>query len=627
MAKSTVLNEFFNVIKFKTDQASLNQAQNSIMKFKSIATKALGFLGVGISLSWLKGITEEFGDINDAISGATEGLGEQSEIQKKILASAQDCRESYGKMAGYVDDLVMKNQKLFPIDDAVKFTSLMEKLEKGSGKESNLASTMSLFSKATTSGSFDKSTFAQLAEKAPEVLNTITEATGKSKKQLESMAAAGTLSVSTIKDAIFSAEDAIQKKFDGLDLSVNDAITHIRNSWGYWFEDIDSTYKITGKLSRLFIDFSDKLLTRAKKIKSWLDDVAKKMGGYEKLLKLIAMAAAAVYIAMNATAITKFLEGVVGLLGKINLQTALAAAKWLALFLVIEDIWTFLQGGDSVIGRLLKDAGVDTDKLREKINWFFQQVPKLFEKIGKFLSEHKTGLSMAAGLIATLLVLIAKVPPMIEKIWKAGSLAMKALSFVGLSPHILLIIGLILALAAAALDFWNFLKGKDSLIGKALEGMGVDTDKLREKIFGFVDTVKQKVSAFKDWISGIFDWIGQKVEWARGVLDGIRSSMFGKGSSTDEDGFGGSKGGDTSGGSKGGSFSSSAWGAGRCVSPKTAANNPVTNNKSVTIKQENNQQYTFKVDSTDAADKLHKEVNSQSSQSADDLARSLNFGR
>lgn len=627
MAKSTVLNEFFNVIKFKTDQASLNQAQNSIMKFKSIATKALGFLGVGISLSWLKGITEEFGDINDAISGATEGLGEQSEIQKKILASAQDCRESYGKMAGYVDDLVMKNQKLFPVDDAIRFTSLMEKLEKGSGKESNLASTMSLFSKATTSGSFDKSTFAQLAEKAPEVINTIAEATGKSKKQLESMAAAGTLSVSTVKNAIFSAENEIQKKFDGLDLSVNDAITHIRNSWGYWFEDIDSTYKITDKLSRLFIDFSDKLLTRAKKIKSWLDDVAKKMGGYEKLLKLIAMAAAAVYIAMNATAITKFLYGVVGLLGKINIQTVLAAAKWLALFLIIEDIWTFLQGGDSVIGRLLKDAGVDTDKLREKINWFFQQVPKLFEKIGKFLSEHKTGLSTAAGLIATLLVLIAKVPPMIEKIEKAGSLAMKALSFAGLSPHILLIIGLIFALAAAALDFWNFLKGKDSLIAKALEKMGVDTEKFREKIFGFVDTVKQKVSAFKDWISGIFDWIGQKVEWARGILDGIRSSMFGKGSTTDEDGFGGSKGGDTSGGSKGGSFSSSAWVAGRGVSPKTAANNPVTNNKSVTIKQENNQQYTFKVDSTDAADKLHKEVNSQSSQSADDLARSLNFGR
>lgn len=604
MAKSTVLNEFFNVIKFKTDQASLNQAQSSIMKFKSIATKALGFLGVGISLSWLKGITEEFGDINDAISGATEGLGEQSEIQKKILASAQDCRESYGKMAGYVDDLVMKNQKLFPVDDAIRFTSLMEKLEKGSGKESNLASTMSLFSKATTSGSFDKSTFAQLAEKAPEVINTIAEATGKSKKQLESMAAAGTLSVSTIKDAIFSAEDAIQKKFDGLDLSVNDAITHIRNSWGYWFEDIDSTYKITDKLSRLFIDFSDKLLTRAKKIKSWLDDVAKKMGGYEKLLKLIAMAVAAVYIAMNATAITKFLYGVVGLLGKINIQTVLAAAKWLALFLIIEDIWTFLQGGDSVIGRLLKDAGVDVDYLRDSILGLFQKAKKFggdcISSLGKFWTEHKE-----------------LVKAVFDWIWDIASSVLHL--FFTLVVQISSLISAILTG-----DSTKIIASLKELWSEFLDGL----DRLCRAVFGPLwNPMKESAQSLWDFLKGLFNWFGEKAEWAKSVWSGVKTFFGIGGSSTDEDGFGGSKGGNTSGGSKGGSFSNSAWGAGRGVSPKTAANNPVTNNKSVTIKQENNQQYTFKVDSTDAADKLHKEVNSQSSQSADDLARSLNFGR
>lgn len=619
MAKSTVLNEFFNVIKFKTDQASLNQAQSSIMKFKSIATKALGFLGVGISLSWLKGITEEFGDINDAISGATEGLGEQSEIQKKILASAQDCRESYGKMAGYVDDLVMKNQKLFPVDDAIKFTSLMEKLEKGSGKESNLASTMSLFSKATTSGSFDKSTFAQLAEKAPEVLNTITDATGKSKKQLESMAAAGTLSVSTIKDAIFSAEDAIQKKFDGLDLSVNDAITHIRNSWGYWFEDIDSTYKITDKLSRLFIDFSDKLLTRAKKIKSWLDDVAKKMGGYEKLLKLIAMAAAAVYIAMNATAITKFLYGAVGLLGKINIQTGLAAAKWLALFLIIEDIWTFLQGGDSVIGRLLKDAGVDVDYLRDSILGLFQKAKKFggdcISSLGKFWDEHKH-----------------TAQAVFDFLWIGFSDLLH--DFLLLVMHISdLIFGFLEGVQTGNWStFLNGLKGLWSDFLDIIKGLWSASltliDTIGSKVFCKLwDPMKESAQSLWDFLKGLFNWFGEKAEWAKSVWNRVKTFFGVGGSTTDEDGFGGSKGGDTSGGSKGGSFSNSAWVAGRGVSPKTAANNSVTNSKSVTIKQENNQQYTFKVDSTDAADKLHKEVNSQSSQSADDLARSLNFGR
>lgn len=36
-------------------------------------------------------------------------------------------------MAGSVTKLIQQNGKLFPVDDAVKFVSLVEKLEKGAG--------------------------------------------------------------------------------------------------------------------------------------------------------------------------------------------------------------------------------------------------------------------------------------------------------------------------------------------------------------------------------------------------------------------------------------------------------------------------------------------------------------
>lgn len=681
MAQSTVLNEFFNIISFKTDQASLKQAQTAIVSFKSLATKVLGTLGVGLSLSWVKNITEEFSGINDAIRGATEGLGEQSEIQKKILASAQECRESYGKMAGYVDDLVVKNKTLFPIDDAVKFTALVEKLEKGSGKSSNISTTMGLLSKAMSSEKVDKSTFSQLYEKAPEVAALIEKSTGKSKTQLEAMAKAGTLSATTVKKAVLEAEDDIQRKFGEVDLKITDAITHIRNSWGYWLEDIDSTCKITDKLSRLIIDFSDKLLNGAKKVKSWMDDIANKLGGYDKLLKLVAMSAAALYIAFNTDKITKFLTGVVGLLDKINLKTILAAAKWLALFLIIEDIWTFFQGGDSVFGRMLKEMGVDTDALREKVIGFFEQIPPWFEKVKKFVSEHAQQIFLIIGILGTLAICIDKIPRLINGIDKAASLASKALSFVGISPKLQLIIGIALALFLVFRDFWNFLHGKDSIIEKALEEMGVDTDKLRENIFGFIEAVKEKAAAFKDWLSGIFDWFGEKIEWAKNLARQVKAFFTGGGSSTDEDDFGGSSGGtiigksDTSGKSeKSGSQSNSstperttgsnaaassnagssksststssqnvpylnrqnsiplmnnqAWTGGTGVSAKTIKSSPVNNNtKNVSVRQENNQKYTFNVKSTDAADKLQSEVSAQSTQSADGLARMLNYGR
>nr|DAG11150.1 MAG TPA: Tape measure domain protein [Caudoviricetes sp.] len=608
MAQSTVLNEFFNVLKFKTDQASLNQAQTAIIGFRQMATKVLGALGVGLSLSWLRGITEEFSDINDEIRGATEGLGEQAEIQKKILASAQECRDSYGKMAGYVTELVQKNSTLFPIDDAVKFTSLVEKLEKGSGKSGSIANTMALLTKGLSSSKVDKTVFSQLEEKAPEVVKVIERATGKTKTQLEAMAKAGTLSANTIKKAILSAEDEIQKKFDNVDLNVTDAITHIRNSWGYWIEDIDSTYKLTDKLSRAIIAFSDKALDYAKKLKRWLDDIADKMGGYEKLLKLIAMAAAAVFIATHSASITTFLKGALGLITKINLQTILAAAKWLALFLIIEDIWTFFKGGDSVIGRLLEDAGVDVDYLRKTVLGFFENIKKFggqsISKISEFWNEHKgqakavfdflwTGFS---DLLHDFLLLVIQISDLISGVL-VGFQTGDWTQFLD-------------ALAALWQDFLDIIDG----VGKL--------------VFGELwDPMKESAQSLWDWLEGFFGWIGDKISALRTGWDNFKKLFTGGGSKTDDDGFGGPSGGKYSNGGTFGVRGSAAWKAGTGVSSSKVANSPVSSQKNVSIKQENNQVYTFKVDSTTAADKLQKETKAQGTQSANDLARVINYGR
>lgn len=608
MAQSTVLNEFFNVLKFKTDQASLNQAQTAIIGFRQMATKVLGALGVGLSLAWLRGITEEFSDINDEIRGATEGLGEQAEIQKKILASAQECRDSYGKMAGYVTELVQKNSTLFPIDDAVKFTSLVEKLEKGSGKSGSIANTMALLTKGLSSSKVDKTVFSQLEEKAPEVVKVIESATGKTKTQLEAMAKAGTLSADKIKKAILSAEDEIQKKFDNVDLNVTDAITHIRNSWGYWIEDIDSTYKLTDKLSRAIIAFSDKALDYAKKLKRWLDDIADKMGGYEKLLKLIAMAAAAVFIATHSASITAFLKGALGLITKINLQTILAAAKWLALFLIIEDIWTFFKGGDSVIGRLLEDAGVDVDYLRKTVLGFFENIKKFggqaISKISEFWNDHKgqakavfdflwTGFS---DLLHDFLLLAIQISDLISGVL-VGFQTGDWTQFLD-------------ALAALWQDFLDIIDG----VGKL--------------VFGELwDPMKESAQSIWDWLEGFFGWIGDKISALRTGWDNFKKLFTGGGSKTDDDGFGGSSGGKHSNGGTFGVRGSAAWKAGTGVSSSKVANSPVSLQKNVSIKQENNQQYTFKVDSTTAADKLQKETKAQGTQSANDLARVINYGR
>ena len=66
------------------------------------------------------------------------------------------------------------------------------------------------------------------------------------------------------------------------------------------------------------------------------------------------------------------------------------------------------------------------------------------------------------------------------------------------------------------------------------------------------------------------------------------------------------------------------------MSTRTAAQKPIsqtTNNKSINVKQENKQQYTVQVTERAAADRLSTTVRSQETQSTDELARALNYGR
>ena len=81
---------------FEVDDKSVSNAEKTIDGIKSMAAKALGALGVALSLQGLNEIAEEYGAINNQIRSATEGMGEQAEIQQQILKAAQNSRTAYG---------------------------------------------------------------------------------------------------------------------------------------------------------------------------------------------------------------------------------------------------------------------------------------------------------------------------------------------------------------------------------------------------------------------------------------------------------------------------------------------------------------------------------------------------
>lgn len=375
--------KFINEVGFKVREGDVKKVNGTISNIKNAATKLLGAIGIGFSLTKINALVEEFGRVNEQVKNSTAALGDQAEIQKKIMESARQTRSSYAETAGVISDLVHESPELFGnIDEAVKFNNAATMLFKSAGKTNeDIAGLMEAINKSFAKGYVDSETISQLLERSPEAVELLNKKLGTTSDKLEEMASSRTMTVADLKAAFVDNASIIEQKFGGVQYRITDALTVIRSEWGLWLTQMDSTLGVTNTIANAMVKFSDtamRVMNRVRNAVQWLSD---KLGGSEKLLKLLTITVGAFLIASKADKVIGFLKNAGSLLGKlktglgaINLKVVAIAAVIIILALLIEDFVNFMQGNDSLLGSMLEKAGIDADKVRETIQNAFQKV-------------------------------------------------------------------------------------------------------------------------------------------------------------------------------------------------------------------------------------------------------------
>lgn len=368
---------------------------------KSSVSRLVATLGIGFSLVQLKQISEEFGSINDQIRSATEGMGEQSEIQQKILQAANNSRTAYGDTAKFVGNLVQSNKELFgSVDEAAQYAELTNKLFRSAGKTSEqVAEMQEALNQSFARGVVDTETISRLLEESPEAVKLLEKEVGASKEKFEEMASSGELTVADLKNAFINGADEINRSFAQVDMTISDALLNIRNQWGLWIAKIDKQYGITKKLSEFLVSLFSKLMKWLDKALAFVDKLSDKVGGMENLLKLIAMAAGSIWLALNASKILSFFKGLSGLLSIANLKTLALVAVILLIALAIDDLIHFLNGDASVIGEFFEQMGIDADQARETISKVINTAIQLAKTVGKVVWEVIKWLAEIVGAV------------------------------------------------------------------------------------------------------------------------------------------------------------------------------------------------------------------------------------
>ena len=379
-------------------QKELNQTKATYQQISGVVRSMVGKLtaafGLGFSLVQLKDISEEFTAVNNQIRSATEGMGEQAEIQQQILKAANNSRTAYGDTAKFVGNLVQSNKDLFgSVNEAARYAELTNKLFRSAGKSSEqVAEMQEALNQSFARGVVDTETMSRLLEEAPEAVKLLEKEVGASKEQFEEMASAGQITVADLKNAIVNNADEINRAFNNVDMTVSDALLNIRNQWGLWVTKIDKQYGITKKLSSFLVSLFSKLMNWLDKVVSFIDKIADKVGGFENLLKLIAIAAGSIWLALNAGKILSFFKSLSGLLTMANLKTLALVAVIALIALAIDDLIHFMNGDDSVIGEFFEKLGIDANAARETIGNVISFLGKLIGTIGSLLGTVFEGI-------------------------------------------------------------------------------------------------------------------------------------------------------------------------------------------------------------------------------------------
>ena len=366
------LRELLIGLGFKIDESSEKKAEQGIQGLKDKATQLLGAIGIGFSLANLNQISEEFRTTNDQIAQATKLLGDQDEIQQKILDSANRTRASYADTARMVSNLVQENSELFgTVDEAIAFNDAATMLFRTAGKTNEqIAGLMEAINKSFAKGVVDSETISQLLEQSPEFIALLNKRLGTTTDQLEQMVADGKISLADLKGAVVDNADEIAAAFDGTSYKISDALLNIRNQFGLWVADMDDTLGISEAIGTTMVRAFNVVMDVLRQVQVRFEWLAEKVGGTENLFRIIGTVAASAFGVMALPKLLTFLTT----LQKIDKALLSARLKMVAIIavitvivLLIQDFIAFMSGDNSLIGSLFDKAGIGAENARKTI--------------------------------------------------------------------------------------------------------------------------------------------------------------------------------------------------------------------------------------------------------------------
>lgn len=346
-----IVRELITRLGFSTNTAQLNNAEKATERLKDRAEQAAGafrnIVAAVASLATIRaviGIADEMQNIRTRIGQLPQTVGDAGAAFDEVATRASaagvkiDAYASlYTKVGNAAKDYIKTQEDLLGITDTIS-----QALVVGGASAQEASAVMTQFSQALASGVLQGDEFRSMAEAAPQYLDKLSETMKIPREQLKKMASDGKLTAKAVIEATRQMSDYFGDKFKEMPMTVGRAMTVVGNRFARMLDKMNRDSNFVTTIANLILAGFDK-------IEAGLDKLVEVFGGWNNMLRF---AGIAIGVAFGAKAIA-----ILSAFRAASLLAMLPFIKIIAIItavaLVLEDLYVWIQGGDSLIGSLI----------------------------------------------------------------------------------------------------------------------------------------------------------------------------------------------------------------------------------------------------------------------------------
>lgn len=236
---------------FKKAQTDINNAEKNLKNFNKglrdtkqsanegaaslggFIARVASFAAIAKGMQGLMNLSDTYTQTNARLNMMNDGLQTTAQLQDYIYQSAQRSRVSYQSMADIVAKLGNQAGEAFgnSSKQVVAFSELLNKLFTSQGMDTNaIDSVMYNLTQSLSSGKLLGQDYRILKQNAPQMIKYLEQFYGVNRAGLDEMVSKGKVTADGIRNAIFSATDDINAKFNEMPMTFNQVWTKFTNS-------------------------------------------------------------------------------------------------------------------------------------------------------------------------------------------------------------------------------------------------------------------------------------------------------------------------------------------------------------------------------------------------------------